>query len=273
MERGLLRILSILTVIVALGFNAMAKDEDFPARPNPPRLVNDLAHMLSADQVSKLESKLVEYDNSTSTQITIVTIKSLGNYDVADYAIEVFNRWGIGQKGKDNGVLILTSLEDRKGWIVVGYGLEGVLTDALTGRIYRNEIVPQFRDGNYYQGFNQAADAIIAATKGEYTNDKKPKKERDGLPTGVIVLIILIIVAAIVKGGSGGSGGGTFMSGRGRRSDWDGFGGGLLGGIIGSSLGRGGWGGGSSGGFGGGGGGFGGFGGGSSGGGGAGGGW
>lgn len=268
----MIRILSILTALIVFAVHVLAADGDFPSPSNPPKLVNDRANMLSADQVATLEQKLVDYDNKTSTQITIVSIKSLGNYDVSDYAIELFNRWQIGQKGKNNGVLILTSLEDRKGWIVVGYGLEGVLTDALTGRIYRNEIVPQFRDGNYYEGFSRAADAIIAATKGEYTNDKKPKKDRDGLPAGVIVLIILIIVAAIVKGGSGGSGGGTFMSGRGRRSDWDGFGGGLLGGIIGSSLGRGGWGGGSSGGFGGGGG-FGGFGGGSSGGGGAGGSW
>jgi uncharacterized protein len=238
---------------------AFAADGDFPEKPNPPRLVNDFAGMMSGSEASQLESKLLEYEKTSSTQITVVTIKNLGGYAASDYAIELGMKWGVGQKGKDNGVMILASLEDRKAFIAVGYGLEGALTDALTGQIYRNEMVPSFKQGNYYEGFNKAAEAIIKATKGEYKAEEKKEKD-GGVPVAIIIVVIIII---IIIASNNGSGGGTYMSGRGFR----GFGGGFIGG---SGFG-GGWGGGggsSSGG-----GGFGGFGGGSFGGGGAGGSW
>lgn len=255
-----------LAVLLLAGFAVQASDKDFPTRPEPPMLVNDFAGMLSTTEEAQLERKLEDYARNSSTQITIVTIKNLGGYEVAQYTFELGNRWGIGQKDKDNGVLILTSLEDRKGWIAVGYGLEGRLTDALTGRIYRNEIVPRFKEGDYYGGFDKAADAVIAATKGEYTNDKKDADNKGKFPTGVLIIIVVVIYLIISRRGGGGGGG--YMSRRGSRGFGEGF---LLGSIL-NNMGRGGgsggWGGGSSGG-----GGFGGFGGGSFGGGGAGGSW
>ncbi|MCD6062808.1 MAG: YgcG family protein [Flavipsychrobacter sp.] len=245
-----------LWVILALSFPLLAQsDKDFPAKPIPPRLVNDLAGMMSADEQAQLEQKLVDFDKTTSTQITIVTIRNLGGYEVAQYAVELGNRWGVGRKGKDNGVLVLASLDDRDVNISTGYGLEGALTDATSGRIIRNEIVPEFKKGNYYQGFNKAADAIIAATKGEYTNDEKDKDEgKRGFPLGLIIFIV-IILWLFSRGG--GRGGGGYMSRRGYRS-WGGPV--IFGGFGGGSSS---WGGGGSGG------GFGGFGGGSFGGGGA----
>lgn len=260
------RIQSYLRIVFALLLSVMsltytwAADEDFPAKPNPPRLVNDFAGMLSADEANRLEAKLLQYEQSSSTQITVVTVKSIGLYEVAQYAIELGNRWGVGQKGKDNGVLILASKDDRKINISTGYGLEGALPDAVCGRIIRNEIVPNFKNGDFFAGFDKAADAIIAATKGEYTADAKPKK---GGKPGVLVIVILIIVVYIILwiiSKIGGGGGGSYMSGRGYRG-WDS--GPWIGGGFGGSRG-GGWGGGSSSG-----GGFGGFGGGSFGGGGA----
>jgi uncharacterized protein len=252
----------LLSFFLCLSVSAQS-DKDFPAKPNPPRLVNDLAPMMDASQQAQLEQKLLDYERNTSTQITVVTIKNLGGYEVAQYAVELGNRWGVGHKGKDNGVLVLASLEDRKVNISTGYGLEGALTDATSGRIIRNEIVPSFKSGNYYEGFNKAADAIIAATKGEYTADKKDARgEERGLPIGRIILIVIIILFVLSR--MGGGGGGGYMSRRGYR----GFGGGFMGGFLGGSLGSGGFGGGSNWG-GGGGGGFGGFGGGGFGGGGA----
>jgi uncharacterized protein len=242
--------LSILLLCVPSWAQA---DKDFPAKPNPPRLVNDFAGMMNASQVAQLEQKLVDFDKTTSTQITIVTIKNLGGYAVSQYAVELGNRWGVGRKGKDNGVLILASLEDRDVNISTGYGLEGALTDATSGRIIRNEIVPEFKKKNYYEGFNKAADAIIAATRGEYTNDEKAGGEEEGrrFPVGLIILIIILV---LIFSRGGGRGGGGYMSRRGYR----GFGGGFLGGtIFGSGMGGGwgsgggSWGGGSSGGFGG----------------------
>jgi uncharacterized protein len=243
------------STVFLLLLTTVAFAQDFPAQPNPPRLVNDLAHTMNADQVQKLEEKLEKFDKTTSTQITIVTIKSLGGYEVADYAVTLANKWGIGRKGKDNGVLLLAAIDDHRINISTGYGLEGALPDVTTGRIIRNEITPAFRAGDYYTGFDKAADAIIAATKGEYKADDKDKKK--GVPIGGVVGLIAIVYFILWIISKIGGGGGNYMSGRGHRN----WGGGYWGGGFGG--GGGGWGGGSSGG------GFGGFGGGSFGGGGS----
>lgn len=261
-----LRVLSGTLLLVLFTLAALAADKDFPPRPNPPRLVNDMAATMTGDQVAKLEEKLLNIDKTTSTQITIVTIKNLGGYEIAQYAVELANRWGIGQKNKDNGVLLLAAIDDRKVNISTGYGLEGALTDAMSGRIIRNEITPQFKTGNFYEGFNKGTDAIIAATKGEYKADEKAEKK--GAPVSIILIMIVVIYFILwLLSKIGGGGGGNYMSGRGHRGWGGGF---LAGSILGSGLGRGGsWGGGGSSGGGFGGGGFGGFGGGSFGGGGA----
>lgn len=257
------RLLFCTLLFSVLSFVVRAADKDFPPRPNPPRLVNDMAKTMNARQVQQLEEKLLNIEKTTSTQITIVTIKNLGSYEVAQYAVELANRWGIGQKGKDNGVLLLASVDDRKVNISTGYGLEGALTDALSGRIIRNEITPEFKNGRFYEGFNKGTDAIIAATKGEYKADASSGKGKGAPVSSILIMIVVIYVILWVLSKIGGGGGGNYMSGRGHR----GFGGGFLAGsILGSGLGRGGgWGGGGSSG----GGGFGGFGGGGFGGGGA----
>lgn len=259
--------------LLLLGGSALAKDI-YPDVPNPPRLVNDFGHMLSSGEEDRLEHKLEGFARTTSTQITIVTVEDLQGHEVADYTVHVFNKWGIGQKGKNNGVLVLVSKNDRKAWITTGKGLEGVLTDAKTSRIFRNELRPAFKAGDYYGGLDKTADAIIAVTKGEYTADEVVDSD-GGSIVGVIVVIIFIIIILIVKGRGGGrGGGGGYMSNRGAGDIITGM---LLNEMLrggrhrGGNWGGGGWGGGSSGGWGGGG--FGGFGGGSSGGGGAGGSW
>ena len=248
------RYLLVILLSLFTGFSSYASDDDFPSKPNPPRLVNDFAGMMSAGERDQLEAKLLEYEKSSSTQITVVTIRNLGSYEIAQYAVELGNRWGVGKKGKDNGVLVIASLEDRKVNISTGYGLEGALTDALCGRIIRNEIVPNFKAKNYYGGFDAGAEAIIAATKGEYTADDEPEqghRGNGGLKTVIIIIIIIIWILSRIGGG-----GGSYMSGRGHRrwgggGPWigGGFGGGSWGGGSSGSFGS--WGGGSSGGFGG----------------------
>lgn len=251
--------LFFLTLCISVWSHVFAQsDTDFPQPGNPPKLVNDFANCMAAGQVAELEERLVNFDKKTSTQISIVTVKSIGNYEAAQYAVELANRWKIGRAAKNNGVLVFAAIDDRKINISTGYGLEGALPDAVCGRIIRNEIVPSFRTGNYYEGFSKAADAIIKATKGEYTADPETG---DGMGIGQIALIIIIvfIIVIILAATGGGNGGGGYMSGRGSRGWW---GGSSMG--SGWSSGSGGW---SSGG--GSGGGFGGFGGGSFGGGGA----
>lgn len=232
-------------------------DKDFPAKPNPLKPVNDFADVLSDAEEARLSAKLQAFDDSTSNTVTIVTLTSIGDYDIADYAVQLANRWKIGRGAKDNGVIILAAIGDRKINISPGYGLEGALPDALCGRIIRNEITPAFKQGQYYQGFSQGGDAIIAATKGEYTNDdpKEQHGKSPGVPGIVILVVIVYIIIWIIS--KMGGGGGNYMSGRGSRR-WGSAGPiiwGGLGGFGGGSSG-GGWGGGSSGGsFGGGGGG------------------
>lgn len=249
---------SVLTPLVLSVLVSFAQDDkDLPARPVPPMLVNDLAHTMSADQVAALEAKLDEYDRTTSTQVAVVTVQNIGDYDVADYTVRLFNKWGIGQKDKNNGILVLAAIDNHKIHISTGGGVQGDLTDALCGRIIRNEISPSFKAGNYYQGFAKGVDSIIAATKGEYVGAGNPPDE-EPIPRFVIVLIIIIIYLIIwFSNRNRNRGGGNYISGRG-------FGPFGLGWFLGSGFGGGGFGGGSGGG-----GGFGGFGGGSSDGGGA----
>lgn len=263
----------IFLFCVVCSFHAIAQtDEELPPLPNPPRLVNDLAGVMSGEETQQLEDKLVVFDKTTSTQISIVTLQSTGAYEPAEYGTALFRKWKIGQKGKNNGVLVLAAIKDRKAYIITGYGLEGALTDAVCGRIVREEMAPRFKQGKYFEGFSAASDKIIAATKGEYTADENDSRgDKKGIGAGAIVIIVILIYFVVwMSGRGGGGGGGNYMSGRGYRRWGGGWGG--IGGIGGfGGFGGGGWGGGDSGG--GGGGGFGGFGGGSTGGGGAGGSW
>ncbi len=253
----------LLFVLVLSGCLAFA--QDFPEKSNT--LVTDYTNTLTPEQKQSLEDKLVAFDDSSSTQIAIVIIKSVGDYDINEYGAQLGRKWGIGQAGKNNGVLLLVALNDRKMTIQTGYGVEGALPDVVTQEIRVNDINPRFKAGDYYGGLNAGVDQIIKYTKGEYKSDKKHKGKGSGSPAGFIVIIVIFII--IIVASKRGGGGGQVIGSRGGASPfwW------LLAGSMLNSGGRGGgggWGGGSGGG---GGGGFGGFGGGSFGGGGSGGSW
>jgi uncharacterized protein len=238
--------------------------QKIPPAPNPPKLVNDLAGVLSASEVQQLEAHLLSYNDTTSNQVAVVLIKTLDGYPIEEYANKLLREWGIGNKDKNNGVLILAAMDDRAIRIEVGYGLEGAIPDIIANHIIEEDIKPNFRSGDYYEGLKAAADHIIDAAKGEYkgTPNRRRSSGRGGLPIGLIIFAIIMI---IVFSGRNRGGGGGFMSRRG--SGW--LGPLILGSMLGRGSSGGGWGGGGGGGWSGGGGGFGGFGGGSSGGGGA----
>lgn len=245
---------SLLCLLTSFLLVVNSFGQNLPAKPNPPRLVNDFAGILSPDQQSQLENKLVALDDSTSNQIAVVTIKTLNDYPIEDYANKLFRSWGIGNKKTNNGVLVLVAVDDRKFRIEVGQGLEGAIPDITASDIMARQMAPAFRSGDYYTGLDRATNALAAAAAGEYHVARQRPDDSGGGGSIVIFIIIVVIIILIVRRGGGGGG---MMSRRG--SDtwmppiWFGGGGG-------SSFG---------GGFGGGGGGFGGFGGGSSGGGGA----
>jgi uncharacterized protein len=256
-----------LLLVPALCFiSFLTSAQEIPARPNPPRLVNDFAGVLSPDEEQRLERQLVAYDDSTSNQVAVVLVKTLNDYPIEEYALKILRTWGIGNAKTNNGVLILAAIEDRKIRIEVGYGLEGAIPDITANHIIEYDIKPDFRSGDYYDGLSKAANSIIKAAAGEYkapANYRK-KKGSSGFPIGLILFIIILVV---IFGGRNRGGGGGMMSRRG--SGWLGpF---ILGNMLGRSsggFGGGDWSGGG-GGWSGGGGGFGGFGGGSGGGGGA----
>ena len=263
------RILFLLTFLVLSGtLNIFS--QNIPYRPVPQRLVNDFAGMLDPREVSSLEMKLVAFNDSTSTQIAIVTVSSLEGYDIADYAQRLGEKWGVGQKGKNNGILILvkpkTASSSGEVQIVTGYGVEGPIPDLTCSDIINREILPAFSNGDYYGGLDKATNVLMSLARGEFPASEysgKSVKKGGKMPLGFILFIVFIII--LISGRSGGNN--RHISSKGLPF-W------LLMSMMGSGRGSGGsWGGFSGGSGGGGGGGFGGFGGGSFGGGGAGGSW
>ncbi|MEO5570350.1 MAG: TPM domain-containing protein, partial [Bacteroidia bacterium] len=169
--------------------------QNFPEKPNPPRLVNDLAGKLSESEISSLEQKLVAFNDSTSTQIAIVLLHSIGEYDMADYSYQLGRKWGIGNQGKNNGALILVAVDDHKVQIATGYGLEGAIPDALARRIVEQDIKPEFKQGNYYAGLDKATDTMIKLASGEFTADNVG----NNVPgSNFLPVIIIIIIAFLV---------------------------------------------------------------------------
>lgn len=174
--------------------------QDFPDPPSPPRLVNDFTSTLSTEEVEMLEQKLVAYDDSTSTQIAIVMIRSVGPYDISDYAFQLGEKWGIGGKANDNGILILAAMDDRKVFIATGYGLEGAVPDALAKRIVTELILPNFKMQAYYEGLNQATDMIIKLASGEYkAEDMASNGDEVGSIVFLIFFIILFVLIPLIK--------------------------------------------------------------------------
>lgn len=136
--------------------------------PEPQGYVNDFAGLLADRQRSILENMLRQYEEKTTNQVVLLVIDSLQGEDLESYSLRVAEEWKIGQKGKDNGVLFLVVLKDRKARIEVGYGLEGALPDAVASRILRQIVFPAFRQGNYFGGIAGGLEAILQATEGEF---------------------------------------------------------------------------------------------------------
>lgn len=241
---------SAILILLLLFVHGLAFGQDIPDPMSPPRLVNDFAGIYSDNDRNSLEQMLRNYNDTTSTQIYVVTIKDLGGYDISDYASRLGEKWKVGKKGKDNGAVILIKPrignERGKVFIATGYGLEPVLTDARVGRIIDKYMIPYFMEGEYYAGTKTAVEAIIGYLSGQFQADEA---EDDGRSSSTIMWVIAIIVfiAVIVyanrKGNndqdddSSNTGGGGFFPpifprGRG------GFGGGSSGGFGGGGGGR-----------------------------------
>jgi uncharacterized protein len=185
---------------------------EIPEKPEKETSVYDYINLLSVVQKNALEQKLIRYSDSTSTQIVVAVIASTEGENITYLGAQWGQKWGIGQAGKDNGVLILLARDDRKIAINTGYGVEGNLTDAMSRRIIENIIVPEFKTGDYYGGLNNGADTIFKVLNGEFTEDRSFTTE-DGFPLRalfpfIVFFIILIILSKRNKGNGGNNGSG-----------------------------------------------------------------
>lgn len=224
-----------------------------PERPDPPHLYNNLSKafpdFLSPEQARDMEKELVAFDDSTGNQICVVIVDDLGGMDAAAYSFEIGNKWAVGTKKFNNGIVVLIKPTDNDGGrdlaIATGYGLEGAIPDLMTARV-REEMVPYLKSGQNYEAIQVGTSMLMKMAKGEYHEQRKKRHNKNGLPWWAIVIIVIVALVFF------GNGGGNSYSGRGRRrywggySGWGGFGGGSFGG--GSSGGFGGFGGGSFGG-------------------------
>jgi uncharacterized protein len=226
--------------------------QDFP---EPRGYVNDFARVISSPQAGQIDAICRELEQKTSAELAVVTVDSIGDEDYIEYANRLFEKWGIGKKGRDNGILLFVTLRERRVRIEVGYGLEGIIPDVTAGRILDEYVIPEFRRGDYGVGLlagTRAIAGVIAADAGvEITGAVRPNLGRrhssdDGFPVGSLILLLILILFVRPRWlwpllwilGS---------SGRGRHRDWGGgFGGGF--GGFGGGGGFGGFGGGGSGG-------------------------
>lgn len=220
-----------------------------PAFPALTGRVVDTAGLLDAASTQQLDSMLKAHEQATGDQLVVVTVPDLGGDSIEDYGYRLGRHWGIGQKGKDNGALLIVAQQERRLRIEVGYGLEDRLTDAQSSVIINSVITPAFRKGAFADGIVAGVSAMLQVLGGDPLAEPQRAAGRSGhesVPWGAGMVILLIVFVLVVQGL--GSGGGPRRGGRG-----GGFGGGLGGGF-----GGGGFGGGGGGGFGGGGGSFGG---------------
>lgn len=186
----------ILITLVLLPFTAKALDV-----PQLAGRVNDYARLLSPGATAMLEQKLAAFERDQSTQLVVLTVPSLQGDDIDQFAIHVADQWKIGQKGKDNGVILILARDERKVRIEVGMGLQGVLPDITAGRIIRDVMRPYLRSGDYDRGVDAGAEAIMAATRGEFTaapGDRTHRpKQRDASRFFTYLLFTGIAAAAL----------------------------------------------------------------------------
>jgi uncharacterized protein len=175
--------------------------------------ITDQAKMLSPETKQRLEQKLAAFEAETSNQVAVLTIPSLQGDDIDQFAIRVAEAWKLGQKGKDNGVLLVLAQTERKVRIEVGMGLQGVLPDITASRIIRENMRPHLKSGNFDQGITVAVDSIIAATKGEFkgtgqtAQKRSAKKSSSSFATYLIIAAVAVVVLGLFSRYLGGAAG------------------------------------------------------------------
>lgn len=211
-QKDNMTILKTLVVTLILCFTLSSQAQrDIPEKPSKQTAVYDGADMLTDREEKALVQKLTSYADTTSTQFVIATINSLKGEYIATYATEWAQKWGIGQADNDNGALILVSKDDRKMTIQNGYGLEEYLTDFNSKTIIDQIMQPAFKNGNFYQGFDEATTAMFDLLAGKFDAkalNQKSKNEKNIFSYLIpIIFVIFIIILVKRRGGGGGKDG------------------------------------------------------------------
>ena len=215
---------ALAAVLLALAAAVVSAQSALPSLPPvPTRYFNDYASLVDAATAQRLESRLRQFDQETSTQVVVVIYPELPWPSLEDFTIRAAEAWKVGRKGLDNGAILFVFVNDRRVRIEVGYGLEGALPDAIANRIINEQIVPAFQQGNFSQGVEAGATAIMAATRGEYTAPAQPAtRTRGGGGGSILMVVALLLFINFVLGRNMSRGRYTTYGRRGRRSGWGG---------------------------------------------------
>lgn len=193
--------------------------QQIPSRPSPPRLVNDFTNTLTKAQENSLEHKLTAYNDTTSTQIAVVFVNDLQGTTAADFAYQLGEKWGVGTKDNNGIVILVKPKNETKGevFISVGYGLEPYVPDAIAKRIIENEMIPAFKNNDYYSGVNDAINIIIGLASGAFTAEEYSDESAEIF---ILVFFIVMMVVMIVFITFAGKVGKTYSSQRDDSSIW-----------------------------------------------------
>ncbi len=197
------KILSIFALLIV--FQTIKAQDCLFDKPPVQDLVQDYAGVLSDAEEQSLRQTLIAFNDTVSSQILIVTVTDLCGYDKADFTYTLGEKWGVGKKGKDNGIVIMVKPKEIDGrgetFIAPGYGLEGVLPDAIAKRIVENEMIPRFKGKDYYGGISSAVSTVMSITSGEFTADDYAKKDKIKNFLPFILVIIIIAIVMLMKAG------------------------------------------------------------------------
>lgn len=215
-----LAVLVLVSSVTPAAARAQSAAESSPDLPALTGRVVDAAALLDVAQENALDARLAEHESATGHQVVVATVTSLDGRDIADYANRLGRAWGIGRAENDDGVVLLVAPNEREVRIEVGYGLEGALTDALSSRIIRRDILPAFRDGDFPGGIDAGVQSILAVIRGEYVapaDDRPAERDRPADDIGAIlplVFIAMILVLNLLRRlGSGRLANGAFPAG------------------------------------------------------------
>ncbi|MBL7085104.1 MAG: TPM domain-containing protein [Candidatus Omnitrophica bacterium] len=246
-------ICALLIAFFCFSCSALAQESFFPSQRG---YINDFANLIAPEDSQKLNALVVALEQKTTAEIAVVTLKTTKPYDIQDYSVRLWEKWKIGKAGKDNGVLLLVAIEDKKVWITTGYGLEGAIPDAQASRVYRNIIRPYFKKGEFSKGILAGTIALVDLTAKEYNVSiedlpdltKTYVQSVEKTPAASLIETLLTILFFIFFFGFRLGLFGFLLFGTGRRRGGYWYGGGLSGNSGGFSGGFGGFGGGFTGG-------------------------